>query len=75
MKAVVELKPEVSPSPELATELIAHCRASLAAFKCPRSVDFTDALPRHDTGKIYKRFLRDQYRQREAEAKTEPTGR
>jgi long-chain acyl-CoA synthetase len=63
VKAVVELMDSASPSPELAAELIAHCRASLAAFKCPRTVDFTDALPRHDTGKIYKRFLRDQYRE------------
>ena len=62
VKAVVELKDDVTPSDELAAELIAHCRASLAAYKCPRSVDFTDALPRHDTGKIYKRFLRDEYR-------------
>jgi long-chain acyl-CoA synthetase len=63
VKAVVELKAGASPSPELAAELIAHCRASLAAYKCPRSVDFTDELPRHDTGKIYKRYLRDQYRE------------
>jgi long-chain acyl-CoA synthetase len=63
VKAVVELKQDVSASPELAAELIAHCKASLAGYKCPRSVDFTDALPRHDTGKIYKRFLRDQYRE------------
>jgi long-chain acyl-CoA synthetase len=66
VKAVVELKPEVSPSPELAAELIAHCKAALASYKCPRSVDFTDALPRHDTGKIYKRLLRDQYRKASA---------
>ncbi|MBA3652653.1 MAG: AMP-binding protein [Actinobacteria bacterium] len=67
VKAVVELKPDYSPSDGLAAELIAHCKASLAGYKCPRSVDFIDALPRHDTGKIYKRFLRDQYRQRAAE--------
>ncbi|HZN13547.1 MAG TPA: AMP-binding protein [Acidimicrobiales bacterium] len=63
VKAVVELKRDVAPTPELAAELMAHCRAALAGYKCPRSVDFTDALPRHDTGKIYKRFLRDQYRE------------
>jgi fatty-acyl-CoA synthase len=34
----------------------------LAGFKCPRSVDFVEALPRQDNGKIYKRLLRDQYR-------------
>jgi acyl-coenzyme A synthetase/AMP-(fatty) acid ligase len=63
VKAVVELKPEFSASADLAAELIDHCRAALAHYKCPRTVDFTDALPRHDTGKIYKRFLRDQYRE------------
>ena len=41
--------------------LIAYCRESLAPLKCPRSVDFTDALPRLPTGKLYKRALRDRY--------------
>ena len=63
VKAVVELKPSYAASGALAAELIEHCRAQLAHYKCPRTVDFTDALPRHDTGKIYKRFLRDQYRE------------
>ena len=34
--AVVELQPGVAPSEELARELIEHCRARLAHFKCPR---------------------------------------
>jgi long-chain acyl-CoA synthetase len=59
--SVVELQPDVEPSDELAAELIAHCRAHLARFKCPRTVDFTDHLPRQDNGKLYKRRLRDQY--------------
>jgi acyl-CoA synthetase (AMP-forming)/AMP-acid ligase II len=33
----------------------------LAQFKCPRSVDFRDELPRYPTGKLYKRLLRDEY--------------
>ena len=37
------------------------CREHLAHFKCPRSIDFTDALPRLPTGKLYKRLLRDAY--------------
>jgi acyl-CoA synthetase (AMP-forming)/AMP-acid ligase II len=37
-------------------------RSRLAHYKCPRSIDFVDALPREDTGKIFKRKLRDQYR-------------
>ena len=49
-----------------AQDVIAYAKERLAGYKCPTSVDFTDALPRHDTGKIYKRLLRDEYRKREA---------
>ena len=38
-----------------------HCRARLARFKCPRSVEFVDELPRQDNGKVYRRVLRDRY--------------
>ncbi len=38
-------------------ELIAFCRARLAHLKCPRAVDFYEQLPRHDTGKLYRRHL------------------
>ena len=61
VKAVVELHDGVSASPELADELIAHCRDGLARFKVPRSVDFHDQLPRTATGKLLKRQLRDPY--------------
>jgi long-chain acyl-CoA synthetase len=30
-------------------------------MKCPRSIDFTDAMPRLPTGKLYKKPLRDKY--------------
>ena len=43
------------------TDLIAHCRAILAHYKCPTSVDATDALPRNPSGKILKRELRAPY--------------
>ncbi|HUF32761.1 MAG TPA: AMP-binding protein [Acidimicrobiales bacterium] len=66
VKAVVEVQPGLDATPELAAELIAFTREHLAAFKCPRSVDFTDELPRHDNGKLYKRELRDRYRQQAA---------
>jgi long-chain acyl-CoA synthetase len=62
VKAVVELQPGRAGTPELARELIEFCRAHLAPFKCPRSVDFIDKLPRQDNGKIYKRVLRQRYR-------------
>jgi long-chain acyl-CoA synthetase len=61
VKAVVELLEHSNASPALATELIAWCRSHLAPFKCPRSVDFEEALPRSDAGKLYKRQLRDRY--------------
>jgi long-chain acyl-CoA synthetase len=72
VKAVVEPQPDVEPTPELAAELIAHCREHLAGFKCPRSVDFVDELPRHDNGKLYKRALRERYRA--GAHRSEPTG-
>jgi len=62
VKAVVEPAAGVQGTPELAVELMEFCRGRLAHFKCPRTVDFTDQLPREDTGKIFKRKLRDQYR-------------
>jgi acyl-CoA synthetase (AMP-forming)/AMP-acid ligase II len=61
VKAVVELVDGAAASPELASELIATCREHLADVKCPRSVDFVDELPRHPTGKLYKRLLKDRY--------------
>ena len=62
VKAVVELAKGREPSPELARELIEHCRAHLAHYKCPRSVDFVASLPRYDSGKLSKHALREQYR-------------
>ena len=47
--------------PDLERELIAYCREHLADVKCPRSVDFRSELPRHPTGKLYTRLLRDKY--------------
>jgi long-chain acyl-CoA synthetase len=63
VKAVIELKADVTPTPELVAELLALCRRELAGYKCPRTVDFVEHLPREDNGKIYKRKLRDQYRE------------
>ncbi|MGH9210862.1 MAG: AMP-binding protein [Acidimicrobiales bacterium] len=60
--AVVELQPGLEESAALATEMIEHCRARLAHYKCPQVVEFTDELPRQENGKIYKRILRDRYR-------------
>ena len=61
VKAVVQASPGVDPGPDLERELIAFCREHIAHFKCPRTVDFVDELPRLPTGKLYKRLLRDRY--------------
>jgi long-chain acyl-CoA synthetase len=64
VKAVVQ--PVTMPADEaeakaLAQELIAFCRTELSSIKCPRSIDFREELPRHPTGKLYKRLLKDEY--------------
>jgi len=61
VKAVVQPMPGVLADEAFANELIAFCHRHLASMKCPRSVDFTDALPRLPTGKLYKRPLRETY--------------
>jgi long-chain acyl-CoA synthetase len=61
VKAAVELAEGYEPSPELEADLIRFARERLAGFKVPRSVDFEDELPRHPTGKLYTRLLRDKY--------------
>ena len=53
--------PGMEPGADLERELIAFCRENLAHFKCPRTIDFEEELPRLPTGKLYKRLLRDRY--------------
>jgi acyl-CoA synthetase (AMP-forming)/AMP-acid ligase II len=57
-KAVAVLKQGETATPE---EIMEYCRVNLASFKRPRSVVFTDELPRNPMGKVLKRVLRDQY--------------
>ena len=61
VKAVVQPMTSADAGPVLETVLIEHCRANLAHFKCPRSIDFTDHLPRDPSGKLFKRPLKDRY--------------
>lgn len=61
VKAVVQPVDVSDACPEIADELIEYCRQKLASFKCPRSIDFDLNLPRHPTGKLYKRAIRDRY--------------
>jgi long-chain acyl-CoA synthetase len=63
VKAVVQVADGYSAGEDLAVELIAFCRSRLAGYKCPRSVDFREQLPRTDGGKLFKRLLKDEYRQ------------
>ncbi|QNQ08834.1 acyl-CoA synthetase [Sphingomonas alpina] len=59
--AVVQPLDMAEAGPDLAAELTAWCRAELSGVKTPRQIDFTAELPRHATGKLYKRLLRDRY--------------
>src|SRR5947207_14275930 len=54
-KALVVLKPDTEATEQ---ELLEFCRARMAHYKCPRSVEFLDSLPKTGTGKILKRDLR-----------------
>ncbi|MEM7403681.1 MAG: AMP-binding protein [Pseudomonadota bacterium] len=58
VKAVVQLAEGTAPSEALAAELLEHCRAHLAAFKCPRSIEFQTGLPRLPSGKIQRHKVR-----------------
>ena len=42
---------------QTADDIIAHCRLSLAGYKCPKQVFFTDGLPRNASGKVLKKEL------------------
>ena len=61
VKAVVELVEGAEVDGEFEAELIAFVRQHLAGYKAPKSIDIAEALPRHPTGKLYKRLLRDPY--------------
>ena len=61
VKAVVQPAPGVEGSDAFAQELISYTREHIAAYMVPRSVDFTNELPRLPTGKLYKHKLRKRY--------------
>ena len=56
--AVIVLKSGTSCAKAI---VMAHCVSHLAAFKCPKAVVFTDALPKNPSGKLLKRELRQRY--------------
>jgi long-chain acyl-CoA synthetase len=59
--AVVQLYATAKDETETGDRLLAHCRQHLAAYKCPRSIEFRTELPRSEAGKLYKRRIRDEY--------------
>lgn len=61
VKAVVQPRRWEERGKDLEDRLLNHCRSKLSHYKCPRSIDFERKLPRHETGKLYKRELRKRY--------------
>ncbi|MDO8864014.1 acyl-CoA synthetase [Haliea sp. E1-2-M8] len=61
VKAIVQLESPASATGAMEQELITYARERLAHFKCPRSIDFVDQLPRLPTGKISVAALRAKY--------------
>ncbi len=61
VRAVVQPRDWADAGPHLAAELMAFARSRLSHVKCPKAVDFDPELPRHDTGKLYKRLVKDRY--------------
>ena len=57
------VEPQAGASLEI-TAIRAHLRASLAGYKVPKHVEILSTLPREDSGKIFKRRLRDPYWER-----------
>jgi long-chain acyl-CoA synthetase len=61
VRAIVEPVAGVTTNDALAAELVEHCRARMAHYKCPRAIDFVDTLGRDPNGKVRKAAIRDPY--------------
>ncbi|MDA1076496.1 MAG: AMP-binding protein, partial [Proteobacteria bacterium] len=61
VKAVVQPMDMARAGATFEVELMDFCRERLSHIKCPRSIDFRAELPRHPTGKLFKRLLKDEY--------------
>jgi long-chain acyl-CoA synthetase len=70
--AVVQPAPDFAAGPALAGVILAFCRGKLSHFKCPRSVDFIEEMPRGENGKLYKKQLRDAYWASTSPSSSEP---
>ena len=58
---IAQTTAEQPSTDQLTVVLMTHCRARLAAYKCPRSIEFAVSLPRTPTGKLLRRVLREEY--------------
>ncbi|MFD0067061.1 hypothetical protein [Streptomyces sp. NPDC056690] len=56
VRAIAVVSEPVDPE-----DVTAFCRTRLAAYKCPKSVDYVSALPRNHTGKVLIRELREKF--------------
>ncbi|MBT6492041.1 MAG: acyl-CoA synthetase, partial [Deltaproteobacteria bacterium] len=61
VKAVIEMDANDAQNQELADTILSFCQKNLAKYKCPKSVDFIENMPRDPNGKLMKRKLRDPY--------------
>ena len=61
VKAVVQPVEMKEIENNLEQVLMAYCREKISHVKCPKSIDFRPELPRHPTGKLYKRLLKNEY--------------
>jgi 2-aminobenzoate-CoA ligase len=59
VKAYIVLRPGFTAGPELVEELKAFVKAEIAPYKYPRAIEFLDALPRTETGKLQRFRLRE----------------
>jgi acyl-CoA synthetase (AMP-forming)/AMP-acid ligase II len=58
--AAVVLKPDAGTATS-AADLLAHCKGSLSAFKCPKQIHITETIPRTATGKIQRRIVAEAF--------------
>ncbi len=61
IKAVVKLRPGVEAAAAITDDILQFAATRLAKQKWPRSIDYVDALPRSETGKLLRKRVRDGY--------------
>ena len=61
VRSVIQLRPGYEPGDDLSTDIITWARKGLGKYKCPRSIAWSDELPRLPSGKILRRKVREPY--------------